>query len=151
MTWDAIGGALIGGAVTVVASWIVIVQTNHQRALDDAQWHGKMTMMVSALWIRVFSNAVVEGMSIGWLEKNSPIRTTPNAFSQHPKLVEDLQSFYEQEGKNLNDLELLVAVERRFAKELLELETAHEVKNGAALAAACYLVRPGMELYDPSK
>lgn len=143
--------ALVGVVVSIVLSWSVAKDHTHKEALANAEWRGRIGAQVDAMWRLVFRTGTSEGLASGILSHNSPITANLEAFNQHPDLVAKLREFYENAGSKLSDIDLLIEIENRFTPELEAFEVAHDLKPAAALAVACYLLRPNMKFFDRRK
>lgn len=139
---------LLGIVISIVISWSISAQARQSVELKNAEWRGKMETKVNAMWGLLFRKASLEGLETGLLRSDSPIHINIEAFTNHPQFVKKLREFYAASGNKLSDLDLLVEIENRFSSELTALELEHHLKNGASLAAACFLVRPEMTLFN---
>lgn len=140
--------ALIGALASIGASLILTRHANIEARLRDAERLAKLEERLDTVYRLLFRKGVFEGLSRGLLASESPIRVNVESFKKHAEFVERLHDFYEKEGKNLSDVNLLMAIEKHFSADLAKFEVEHGLVNGASLAAACYLVRPEMTLFD---
>jgi hypothetical protein len=150
MTTEAVI-SLAGVITSVLASWLVARDHTHRDAVANAEWRGKISERVDAMYRIIFRTGISDGLHAGVLNQNSPITINVEAFREHPDLLGKLQQFYNAAGKSLSDLDLLVEIEKRFGDELDSFEKAHNLKPAASLAAVCYLLRPEMKLFDKYK
>jgi hypothetical protein len=146
-TWISI----VGIVVSVLLSWSVAKDHAHREALANERWRGIISAQMEMVYRVVFKTGTIEGLAAGILNHNSPITASLNAFEEHPELLAKLREFYATVGVHLSDLDLLVEIEKRFAPEMDAFEQAHSLKPAAALAAACYLLRPQMKLFEKFK
>jgi dihydroorotase len=142
---------IAGICVSVVLSYSVAKEHTHKEALANAEWRGKIGATVETMYRIIFKTGTQEGIAAGILNQNSPITANVEAFDQHPELLAKLRTFYSTVGCTLSDLDLLVEIEKRFGVEMEEFERAHNLKPAASLAAACYVVRPTMKLFERYK
>jgi hypothetical protein len=139
---------VVGPVISVILAWLVAKATKHDREVERERQIAKIEFMVQQLWIRVFKSGVVEGLDKGILEMNSPLSSSLEAWEGYDSLVKRLREWYEHEGKQLKDLDLLVAVDRKFESDLVKISLDHKLIGGAALASVCFLLRPEMGLFD---
>lgn len=148
MTIEALITAGVGAALSIVGSFLAVQRANHLQELKQAEWRGSINTKVDAMWRIIFRKATIEGLDTGVLDIRSPITANLSAFSEHPDLVQKLRNFYQEKGHKLTDLDLLVQIETTFSDELSRFEMAHQLRAGGSIAAACYLLRPGMPLFN---
>lgn len=145
--WIALAGVLGSWFI----SWTVAQSNAHREALANAEWRGKTGAQIDTLYRIIFRTGTKEGVDSGVLSQNSPITVNVEAFGQHPDLLMKLRKFYEAEGSKLSDLELMIEIEKRFPADLQAFESQHNLTPAATLAAACYLLRPEMKLFERRK
>lgn len=145
--WIALAGLLGSWFI----SWTVAKDNAHKEALANAEWRGKTGAQIDTLYRIIFRTGTREGIDSGVLNQNSPITVNVEAFRQHPDLLAKLREFYEAEGSKLSDLELVIAIEKRFPEELQAFEAQHNLTPAATLAAAAYLLRPEMKFSERRK
>lgn len=143
--------SLLSILVSALIAWSVSKDHTHREAVANAEWRGKISAQMDTLYRITFKTGAAEGIAAGILSHNSPITANVDAFEAHPELVAKLRTFYATVGCTLSDLDLLVEIEKRFSEDLDAFEHAHNLKPAASLAAACYLLRPQMKLFERFK
>jgi len=148
MTGESVLVALGGVIAAILGSYVIVRHSDYERQLVDERWRGGIETKVDAMWKVLFRAATFDGLVGGILQTKSPIHVNLDAFKTHPELVKKLKDFYETTGKNLKDLELFVELENRFSADFSQFERQHGLRAVASVAAACYLLRPEMSIFD---
>lgn len=116
----------------------------------------QMSIQVNTMWNFQIRRSVSEAVDKGILTVNSPIKIrdlhgkqTTMEISDEAKawmaeLSKELRKFYNRLGRNLNDSQLLLEIERRYGKEILDkVCIPHGLFEGACLLIAAAVAKEG--------
>lgn len=80
----------------------------------------RLEVKVDTMWSMLLKRAVVEGVSLGLMEVHSPIRLVNNSGKILESMSEELQKFYIEKCKGLDEAHSALEIEREFGARLVK-------------------------------
>ena len=149
---DQMNLALLAVLIALLGFILTFYQTVMKRDTLKAEMTEKFSEVksrVDILWSLLFRRGISDAVASGLLERQSPLKLNVDVLSGHTSLIEKIQEFYNAKGRKLQDLELLVELEKNFGQDLQRLcDETPGLLPGACLAAMVFMVRPHAELFE---
>jgi len=132
------GGRQVSRLVVLANRMLAICEAwDHQTARID-----RVETKINTLWEFVLRRGAAEAVIKGLGTMNSPITITDEAKAWMSGLAGPLREAYETRWKDLDDVNLAVAIEREFGDQITkEICIPHNVANAACLLIACAVAR----------
>jgi hypothetical protein len=98
------------------------------------------------MWKVFVTTGLGAGLRGGLLEKKSPLRWSYQAIVKHADYLDRVCKWY-QENTELNDIDLVLAIEKNFEMDLLKISKEYEFQHAAVLLATVFYCRPQSDLF----
>lgn len=133
-----------------VANKIQEITTKVDSIVDEKVQHrlAEIEAKMDIIWGLLIQNGLGAGLRLGLLEKKSPLRWSLQALKENEELISSICTWYAENGVNLKDIELLVALEKQFDQDILKLSKRYEYQHMAVVIAILFLCRPDSAIFQ---
>jgi hypothetical protein len=147
MTPEAIVTVIISAIALLVSLFMAISSHDSTKSIDVTRI-ARIEERVEIMWLFLIRRGMVEALTKGVLEKNSPVKMPPAIYEAHRSFFREIREHYERYWEHLTDIELAIAVEKNFGEKLVqEICIPHSLDHGACLVAAVFICRPLAEMF----
>lgn len=136
----ALGVSVSGLVVAVYSAW----RNKQKDEIAVLERVAQMEVKVDTLWEYQVTRAKTEALVKGAMTENSPLVVSPHAREvyDHSGLTKALQKFYKEEGSSMNDVDLFIAIYKRFKEEIVRKACVPlRLHNGACFLIAVKLAQ----------
>lgn len=102
----------------------------------------KLEVKVDTMWGMLLKRAVVEGVQLGVLGVNSPVRLINHSGAMLEVMAGELREIYEKEWKNLSEEQIALEIEKKFGDRLVkEVCIPNNISYGVCLLIATAIAK----------